>query len=171
MSLAKYPPETASILHRDIFCFLKDEEFVSKAINDLDKFPSSKVRQFAKKMESSKSTTRHIKQVASDPQVAQVNLIRHQRTDLPPSKSKQKNIPTSPDQRVSRGNQVSTSIKDHSTRKSLIQVKHTKEEKDVPSVVILNTLNVPSVLLGSSNARPAVNMVILQACATKSKCE
>ena len=28
--LAKYPTETASILHRDIFCFfLKDEEFVS----------------------------------------------------------------------------------------------------------------------------------------------
>ena len=41
-------------------------------------------------MESSKSTTRHIKAVASDPQVAQVNLMRHQRTDLPPSKSKWK---------------------------------------------------------------------------------
>ena len=35
VSLAKYPPETASILHRDIFCFfLKDEEFISKTIND-----------------------------------------------------------------------------------------------------------------------------------------
>ena len=41
-------------------------------------------------MESSKSTTRHIKQVASDPQVAQVNLKRHQRTDLPPRKNKWK---------------------------------------------------------------------------------
>ena len=43
VSLAKYPPETASILHWDIFWFLlKDEEFVSKTINDfnidLDKF-------------------------------------------------------------------------------------------------------------------------------------
>ena len=51
--------------------FLKDEEFVSKTINDsnmdLEKFPESKVRQLAKKMESSKSTTRHIKAVASDP--------------------------------------------------------------------------------------------------------
>ena len=95
VSLAKHPPETASILHRDIFWFfLKDEEFASKTINDsktdLDRFLASKVRQLAKKMESSKSTTRHIKQVASDPQVAQVNLMRHQRTDLPPSKSKQK---------------------------------------------------------------------------------
>ena len=74
--------------------FLKDGEFVSKTINDLninlDKFPASKVTQLTKKMESSKSTTRHIKAVASDTQVTQVNLMRHQRTDLPPSKSKWK---------------------------------------------------------------------------------
>ena len=95
VSLAKYPPETASFLHRDILCFfLKDEEFVSKIMNDsnidLEKFPLCKVRQLARKMESSKSTTRHIKAVASDPQAAQVNLLRYQRTDLPPSKSKWK---------------------------------------------------------------------------------
>ena len=75
VSLAKYQPETASILHRDIFwLFLKDEEFVFKTINDsnidLEKFPASKVKQLAKKMESSKSTTRYIKPVACDPQVA-----------------------------------------------------------------------------------------------------
>ena len=95
MSLAKYPPETASILHRDVFWFyLKDEEFVSKIINDssidLKKFPPCKVRQLAKKMEASKATVHHINQVASDPQVTQVNLMRHQRTDLPPSKHKKK---------------------------------------------------------------------------------
>ena len=95
VALAKYPPETAKILHRDIFWFfLKDEEFVSKTINDsnidLDKFPTSKVRQLTKKMESSKVTTRHIKQVASDLQVAQINLMRHQHTDLPASKHKKK---------------------------------------------------------------------------------
>ena len=54
VALAKYPPETAKILYRDIFWFfLKDEEFVSKTINDnnidQDKFPASKVRQLAKK--------------------------------------------------------------------------------------------------------------------------
>ena len=74
--------------------FLKDEEFVSKTINDsnidLEKFPASKVRQLAKKMQSSKSTACHIKQVVSDLQVAQVNLMRHQRKDLPPCKKKQK---------------------------------------------------------------------------------
>ena len=61
VALEKYLPERAKILHRDIFWFfLKDEEFVSKTINDsnigLDKFPMSKVRQLAKKMEGSKAT-------------------------------------------------------------------------------------------------------------------
>ena len=70
VSLAKYPPETANILHGDIFWFfLKGEEFVSKTINDsnidLDRFPASKVRQLAKKTESSRSIARHIKAVAS----------------------------------------------------------------------------------------------------------
>ena len=88
VSLAKYPTETASILHHDIFWFfLKDEEFVSKTINDSsidsEKFPASKVRQLAKKMEASKATVHLIKQVAIDPQAAQISLMRHQHTDLP----------------------------------------------------------------------------------------
>ena len=66
MFLAKYPSETASILHQDIFWFfVKDEEFVSKAINDsninLEQIQASKVRQLAEKLESSKSTAHHIK--------------------------------------------------------------------------------------------------------------
>ena len=44
---------------------------------------------------------------------------------------------------------------------------HIKEEIDAQSMVILNTLKVSSVLQGSASARPEVNMVILQACATK----
>ena len=49
VNLAEYPPETAKILHCDIFWFfLCDEEFVSKTINDrnvdLEKLPASKVR-------------------------------------------------------------------------------------------------------------------------------
>ena len=79
VNLAKYPLETAKILHCDIFWFfLRDENFVSKTINkgsvDLEKFPASRVCQLAKKMESSKVTVRHIRQVAGDPQVAQINL-------------------------------------------------------------------------------------------------
>ena len=75
VNLVKYPPETAKILHRDIFWFfLQDEEFVSRTISegsvDLDKFPTSRVRELAKKLESSKATAHHIKQVAGDPQAA-----------------------------------------------------------------------------------------------------
>ena len=95
INLAKYPPETAKILHRDIFWyFLKDEDFVSKTINegsvDLDKFPTSRVHQLAKKMESSKATARHIKQVAGDPQAAQINLMHYHCTELLNGKYKKK---------------------------------------------------------------------------------
>ena len=48
VDLAKYPSETAKILHRDIiWFFLRDEEFISRTISDgsvdLEKFPASKV--------------------------------------------------------------------------------------------------------------------------------
>ena len=93
INLAKYLPETAKILHRDIFWFyLQDEEFVSKTINegsvDLDKFPASKVHKLAKKYESSKTKGRHIKQVAGEMQATQIHLIRHQCTELPHGKYK-----------------------------------------------------------------------------------
>ena len=76
---------------------------------DLEKFPASKVRQLAKKMESSKSTARHIKQVTSNPQAAQVNLYETSK-NKPPTKQEQveTTFPSSPDQRVRRGTQVNT---------------------------------------------------------------
>ena len=96
IALAKYSQEAAKILHRDIFCFfLNDEDFVSRTINvsniDSNKFLASKVCQLAKKMVSSKATTKHIKPVASDPQAVQVNLLWHQHTEITPSKSNQIN--------------------------------------------------------------------------------
>ena len=83
VNLAKYPPETAKILHQDIFWFfLHDESFVSRTITegsvDLEKFPASRVHQLAKKFESSKATANHVKQVAGDLQATQINLMRHQ---------------------------------------------------------------------------------------------
>ena len=95
VALAKYPQETAKILHRDIFWFfLRNEEFVSKTINDsniaLNKFPTCKACQLAKKMESSIATAKHIKKVASDPQAPQIHLMQHQHTELPPSKFQRK---------------------------------------------------------------------------------
>ena len=41
-------------------------------------------------MEALKATAHHMKKVAGDPQVAQINLMRHQCTYLPPSKHKKK---------------------------------------------------------------------------------
>ena len=61
---------------------------MNKCNVDFDKFPASKVRQLAKMMEALKAIAHHIKQVASDPQAAQINLMRHQWTDLPPRKNK-----------------------------------------------------------------------------------
>ena len=94
--LAKYPQKQPRYYMEISFgVFFKDEEFVSKTINegsvDLDKFPASRVCQLAKKMESSKATARHIKQVAGDPQAAQINLMCHQHTDLSNGKYKRKN--------------------------------------------------------------------------------
>ena len=93
VNLAKYPPETAKILHRVIlWFFLHEEEFVSKTINegsvDLDKFPASKVCQLAKKYESSKATARHIKQIAGEMQATQIHLMRDQSTELSNGKYK-----------------------------------------------------------------------------------
>ena len=88
VNLAKYPLEMAKILHHDIFWFfMRDEDFVTKMINegnvDIQKFPASKVCQLAKKMESSKATAKHIRQVAGDLLAAQVQLMQHRCTQLP----------------------------------------------------------------------------------------
>ena len=96
VELATNPKETAEILQRDIFWFfLKDESFVSKTLNEghveLSRFPASTVYQLAKKIESSQATAKHMKKVTRDPQAVQVNLLRHQHTEIPPSKSKRKN--------------------------------------------------------------------------------
>ena len=103
VNLAKYLQETVKTLHHDIFWFfLHGEEFVSKTINDsnvdLEKFPTSKVRQLAKKMECSKATVCHIKQVAGDQQAVQINLLRHQHKEIPPGKHKKRRCFVKPKQ-------------------------------------------------------------------------
>ena len=50
----------------------------------------------AKKLESSKATTRHIKQVSEEPQATQINLPQHQRTELPQNRYKKKRSHTKP---------------------------------------------------------------------------
>ena len=86
--------DSKDLAKRCFLVFINDEDFVSKTINDsnidLEKFPARKVRQLAKKLESSKSTARHIKKMSSDPQATQIHLLRHQRTELPPTKAQRK---------------------------------------------------------------------------------
>ena len=98
VNLAKYPPETANILHCNIFWFFLHEDFVSRTITegsvDLYNFPTSRVCQLAKKFESAKATACHIKQVAGDLQATQINLMRHQWTELPTNRHNKKSRPT-----------------------------------------------------------------------------
>ena len=67
---------------------------MSKTLNEghveLSKFPASKVRQMAKKLESSQATAKHMKKWQRDQEAVQVNLLRHQRTELLPSKFQRK---------------------------------------------------------------------------------
>ena len=44
----------------------------------------------AKILESSQATAKHMRQVTKEPQATQVNLLRCQRTELPPSKLQRK---------------------------------------------------------------------------------
>ena len=60
---------------------------------DLDKFPVSRVRQLAKKLESSKATACHIKQVAGDPQTTQISLMWHQRMEFSTTRHNKKRRP------------------------------------------------------------------------------
>ena len=44
----------------------------------------------AKKLEGSQATAKHMKQVTNEPHATQINLLRHQRTELPPSKAQRR---------------------------------------------------------------------------------
>ena len=61
---------------------------------NLEKFPASRVHQLAKMFESSKATACHIKQVAGDLQATQINLMRHQQTELCTNRHNKKRKPT-----------------------------------------------------------------------------
>ena len=155
-----------------LFLFLRDEDFVSKTINDsnihLEKFPASKVRQLAKKIESSKSTARHIKKMSSEPQATQVNLLRHQRTEIPPNKSKWEQFKNNTDHKIWNTKLQPINTK-HNTRRSLIPGRFFKVKTDVTNVVIPSILRDFSVLLANISAEIVINLVILVACATRSK--
>ena len=74
-------------------------------------------------MESSKATVHHIKQLAGDPQAEQINLLRHQCTELPAGKYKKKKSSVKSRQ---------SNYKQHGSESSQVQSKH-KKQFDVKS--------------------------------------
>ena len=83
---------------------------------DLDKFPNSRMRQLAKKLESSKATMHQIKQVSGDPQATQINLLWHQRMELQTTRHNKKRKPISKQRQLHHKipeNQVTGQVKKH----------------------------------------------------------
>ena len=68
---------------------MSNESFISKTLDEghvsLKNFPASRDIQMAKKLEGSQATAKHIKQVTNEPHATRINLLRHQRTELPPT--------------------------------------------------------------------------------------
>ena len=165
VNFAKYPLETAKILHRDIFWFfLKDEDFMSRTISDgsidLDKFPASRVCQLAKKLESSKASVRHIKQVSREPQMTQINLLH---TD-----TRRKGLTQNSGRvTISHAEMTNTMVK-YNTRSKVttnhqLQTDHHPQTTsiDVQSVEILPIMKDSHAQLRNTNARHVINSDIL----------
>ena len=159
------------ILHHNIFWFfLHDEDFVSRTITEgsiyLDKFPTSRVHQLAKKFKSSKATAWHIKQVAGDPQATQINLMRHQRTELPTNRHNKKRRPTGKlKQYKGPENLASNKIK-KSYMTTRCHIGHLTAAKNVVTPYMCKDSNA---LQTSTNAKCATNMVTSPFYATKRK--
>ena len=116
-------------------------------------------------MEASKATADHIKQVASDPQLAKINLMRHQWTDLPPSKNKEKL--SSQDHPVT--SIILVNIKCHHIEESLILNKLIQVKKSVQNVVIPDMLKVPSVQQRNTSVSLVISMDIFAASVSRYK--
>ena len=80
-------------------------------------------------MESSKTTVHHIKQVAGNPQAVQMNLMKHQHTEIPPGKHKKKNL------LLNQNNQVTSMLfkripKHHVTTRRAFDPRNVHKNKD-----------------------------------------
>ena len=80
-------------------------------------------------MESFKATVHHIKQVAGDPQTAQINLLRHQHTELPTGKYKKKSSVN----QITSNKEVKVPKCKASTRSNLMSRVPTKAKTDAQS--------------------------------------
>ena len=87
------------------------------------------MQQLAKKLESSKAKACHIKQVAGDPQAMQINLLRHQCTELPASKYKKKRLLWKPKQ-INCKNQGSNNHKPQVQQKKKFDTKGAYQDRN-----------------------------------------
>ena len=130
---------------------------------NLEKFPSSRVCQLAKKFESSKATVHHIKQVARDLQATQINFMRHQRRELPPNKHNKKRRPIGkPKLYRTPENQATNQVK-----KPYNSRKHIRCLTAAINVVTPFTHRDSNALQRSTNAKSATNTVTSQVYVTK----
>ena len=173
VNLARYPLETANILHRDIFWFfLRDEDFISRTISDgsvdLDKFPVSRVCQLAKKLESSKAMARHIKQVLGEPQAAKSIYCITRGQSYLNTDTKRKSLMQNPDRVTVNCYTEMTCIKVRRSRATTSHLLQTgchpqASTTGVQSVVILPTGKDSHAQQKSISARYVINLDILPA--------
>ena len=134
-------------------------------------FPPNKVHQLAKKIESSKVTAKHMKQVASDLQATQIHLIWHQHTELLPTKFQRKQKKHFKPGRIQTSNIPMRKIMSNITKKinkeEIIVIKHMQAKNYVRSVVIQGKLRDLDVQWPDINIRVAINLVISVACGTR----
>ena len=110
--------------------------------------------QLAKMMESSKAMAKHIKQVASNQQAAQINLIHHQCTEFPPSKFKRKE--KKPLGKITTSSITMKKNKEkecHKCTRNMRITRYMQARKDVQNVVIHNILRDLDVQLASTNVK------------------
>ena len=116
-------------------------------------------------MISSEATARHIRQVAGDPQVAQINLLRHQYTEISPGKHKKRKAAVNKQkQPYPRNAEKQTSSQ---FRRNLTPNLHTRIQIDAPSVVILFIERDSNAQQESSSASHATGLAIIQVYVTK----
>ena len=93
VNLAKYPlkqPKSCTETFSGLSCKMTNLYPEQSVMGVFRQVPSKQGVTACKKMKSSKATVHHIKQVAGDPQAVQINLLRHQCTELPAGKYKKK---------------------------------------------------------------------------------
>ena len=121
-------------------------------------------------MESSKPTAKHKKQVLINPQAAQIHLMHHQCTELPPSKFRRKQkkpFKSRQDTNKQYNNEEKQRERVPQSHKKYDNYQTHASQERIQNVVIHNILRDSDVQSASTNVKLVTSMVILVACATR----